>query len=214
MSAWEWFRASPVWLQVPALAVAGVLAVLLGFVLADSLFPASEGRPVAAVKSPNATTSTTTTSTSIAPTTTTLRATTSTRAVVVRLTNPLDIRSACQAVAVALMGQGVTDEEATKAVTLYQNLERAAQQPGATVRAPSLDAFCSSWIREQFPDDVRAYNYLKYAKVIEDLIRGGSPRSGSIPREGICHRETATGRDEYQAPTVTGSCPFGWELIR
>lgn len=216
MSAWESFRAWPVWLRIPAFAVAAAFAVLIGYLLANSVFPASEDRPVASVEStttePNTTITTSTTTTVLL--TTTVPATTTTRAVLVHLTNPLDIRAACSAVAVELMGHGVPEDATAEMVRLYQEQERAAQQPGATVRAPSLDAFCRTWIKERFPDDVKEYSYLKYATALDDLIRRSGPSSGSIPPGGICHHRSATGQDEYQAPSVSGSCPFGWELIR
>ena len=215
MSAWESFRAWPLWLQAPVFAIAATSAVLVGFVLAESLFRAPEKRPVAEVQSPNTTdasTSTTTssTTTTVPPTTTTtLPAPTTTRAIVVRLTNPIDVRVTCETVAYEVIGRGrLTDAEVAEAVGLYHQLERAAQQPGATVRAPTLELFCGSWLRERFPDEL---GFPDYSGVLDSIF--GSPR-GSIPPGGACHRERSIGRHEYQAPSVTGSCPTGWELLR
>lgn len=214
MAAWKSFQAWPMWLRVPALAVVGVLALSLGFVLADSLFPASDDAPVSMVESTTtletSTSTSTTTSTTVLPsTTTTVRSTTTTR-LVVRLTNPIDIWYACDIEAAQTIGRRLTGSESGEAAALYQERERLAQQPGATVLAPSLEAWCRTWIRERFPNEWRNPNTPDYSKVLDGLINGG----GSIPPGGVCHHTTAAGRHEYQAPSVSGSCPFGWELIR
>lgn|GEM_PF-5960931 len=50
MGAWKWIRALPVWLQVPTLAVMGLLALALGAAL-GTLLPSQEedGRPATTV---------------------------------------------------------------------------------------------------------------------------------------------------------------------
>lgn len=218
MSAWEWFRGWPVWLQVPAFAVAASLAVLVGFVAAESLFPSPEV-PVAEVQLPTTSgtsTTTTSTSTTVPPTTTTtVRATTTTRGPV-RLTNPIDIWYACENEARQLIGRELTGSEGGEAAALYQERERAAQQPGATVLAPALDAWCRTWIRDRFPNELRNPNAPDYTRALENIFGGPAsdttlPRS-TIPPGGVCHR-TNIGKNEYQAPRF-GSCPMGWELIR
>lgn len=112
------------------------------------------------VASTSTSTTTTTTSTTAAPTTTT-----ATRAPVIRLTHPSEIRYQAGPVFTEMIGRTLTPDQWDVFVAHYHDLERAGNPP-------SVPAAAASWARVNLDQETAEYGYLKGYNQFMDIIDG------------------------------------------